>query len=43
MSLRLWELAGLAIDVLIVLAIQVAFMAAFAIFVLVEQWVKITV
>lgn len=33
MSLRLWELAGLAIDVLIVLAIQVAFMAAFAIFI----------
>lgn len=32
-SLRLWELAGLAIDVLIVLAIQVAFMAAFAIFI----------
>ncbi|XGW48740.1 sodium/glutamate symporter [Haemophilus influenzae] len=33
MSLRLWELAGLAIDVLIVPAIQVAFMAAFAIFI----------
>lgn len=33
MSLRLWELAGLAIDVLIVTAIQVAFMAAFAIFI----------
>lgn len=33
MSLRLWELAGLAIDVLIVLPIQVAFMAAFAIFI----------
>ena len=33
MSLRLWELAGLAIDVLIVLAIQVAFMATFAIFI----------
>lgn len=33
MSLKLWELAGLAVDVLVVLAIQVAFMAAFAIFI----------
>ncbi|THA11853.1 sodium/glutamate symporter, partial [Rodentibacter pneumotropicus] len=33
MSLKLWELAGLATDVLIILAIQVAFMACFAIYV----------
>ncbi|OOF61858.1 sodium/glutamate symporter [Rodentibacter sp. Ppn85] len=33
MSLKLWELAGLATDVLIILAIQVAFMAFFAIYV----------
>ncbi|WP_303013400.1 sodium/glutamate symporter, partial [Rodentibacter pneumotropicus] len=33
MSLKLWELAGLATDVLIILAIQVAFMALFAIYV----------
>ncbi|OOF36492.1 sodium/glutamate symporter [Rodentibacter heidelbergensis] len=33
MSLKLWELAGLAGDVLIILAIQVAFMAFFAIYV----------
>ncbi len=33
MSLKLWELAGLAADVLIILAIQVAFMALFAIYV----------
>ncbi|QPB42814.1 sodium/glutamate symporter [Rodentibacter haemolyticus] len=33
MSLKLWELAGLAADVLIILAIQVAFMAFFAIYV----------
>ncbi|OOF59090.1 sodium/glutamate symporter [Rodentibacter myodis] len=33
MSLKLWELAGLATDVLVILAIQVAFMAFFAIYV----------
>ncbi|OOF37984.1 sodium/glutamate symporter [Rodentibacter mrazii] len=33
MSLKLWELAGLATDVLIILAVQVAFMALFAIYV----------
>lgn len=33
MSLKLWELAGLATDVLIILAIQVAFMACFEIYV----------
>lgn len=33
MSLKLWELAGLAVDVLIILAVQVAFMAVFAIFI----------
>lgn len=33
MSLKLWELAGLATDVLIILAVQVAFMAFFAIYV----------
>ncbi|OOF48237.1 sodium/glutamate symporter [Rodentibacter trehalosifermentans] len=33
MSLKLWELAGLATDVLIILAFQVAFMAFFAIYV----------
>ena len=33
MSLKLWELAGLAVDVLIILAVQVVFMAVFAIYV----------
>ena len=33
MSLKLWELAGLAVDVLIILAVQVVFMAVFAIFI----------
>ena len=33
MSLKLWELAGLATDVMVILAIQVAFMAFFAIYV----------
>ncbi|KKZ58358.1 sodium/glutamate symporter [Haemophilus haemolyticus] len=33
MSLKLWELAGLAVDVLIILAVQVIFMAIFAIYV----------
>ncbi|WP_118802981.1 sodium/glutamate symporter [Haemophilus haemolyticus] len=33
MSLKLWELAGLAVDVLIILAVQVVFMAIFAIYV----------
>ena len=33
MSLKLWELVGLAADVLIILAVQVAFMAFFAIYV----------
>ena len=33
MSLKLWELAGLATDVLIILAVQVVFMAFFAIYV----------
>lgn len=33
MSLKLWELVGLATDVLIILAVQVAFMAFFAIYV----------
>ena len=33
MSLKLWELAGLATDVLVILAVQVVFMAFFAIYV----------
>ena len=33
MSLKLWELAGLATDVMVILAVQVVFMAIFAIFV----------
>ena len=33
MSLKLWELAGLAVDVLIILAVQGVFMAIFAIYV----------
>ena len=33
MSLKLWELVGLAADVLIILAVQVAFMAFFAVYV----------
>lgn len=33
MSLKLWELAGLATDVMVILVVQVAFMAIFAIFV----------
>lgn len=33
MSLKLWELAGLAIDVLIILAVQVVFMAVFAVYI----------
>ena len=33
MSLKLWELAGLAVDVLIILAVQVVFMAIFAIYI----------
>ena len=33
MSLKLWELAGLAGDVLVILAVQVAFMAFYAIYV----------
>ena len=41
MSLKLWELVGLAADVLIILAVQVAFMAFFAIYVTYRMMGKI--